>query len=494
MKINVATAAILLLCNAGFIFAQSLPAGYTSVYARDYNTSATTSTYLGADNWYFYDGGSATDRNNPEFDRRFEIITDPLNGTNKCLRLTKFDGDRDYSNSNLNPRTEISMRPSNERSIAKEIYFSIKTYFPQDQANVFSAEFIQFWLHGSSNIPMQIEVRNGQFAARRPGEYRVPDCANCGFGKMLNQNLGRWITWEVRARFTNTNGYWLIYMDGDLVFTHTGKISDWPSNTGTWHPQYGAYANNGGAGKMEVYFDDLQIAEYTGIIAPSSSSVIPSSSSISSSSTIPAQTPQLTLSLWDASADTVFSAWDDIQNGDNIPAHLLNTTEFTLTAQVLNKDQTIAFTHLRFDWNGTQNYRTEANAPYALAGDGAGDDLFTAPIAGGAQSFNLVLLNNGTEVYSRSVDFNFNLNTPVSLACHLNDGCAKTGSSYLTPASQYKMRSFTSNFFQTQNPSGTLSIYNPTGELVYQGAFSGYQVIVPNLQSGYYLVREVPVW
>ena len=244
-----------------------IPDDYTSVYSKDFETTTTKAgEYLKNDAWYFYWSGDKKDVTNwdhPELHKRFIIITDPKNSSNKCIEIIKFNDDKDYTGRipPLNPRSELSFRPSCARSTAKEMYFHIKTYFPASQLNVFSGEFIQFWLHGGTEeIPLQIEVRDGFLAARNPrtNGYRYPFT-----GKELSKYLDQWITWEVRARFTNSNGYWRIYMNGELVFTHTASIATWPTSSGTWHPQFGAYANNGGAGTMVVYFDDFIVAEYS---------------------------------------------------------------------------------------------------------------------------------------------------------------------------------------------------------------------------------------
>ncbi len=240
----------------------SPPAGYESVYYRDFETQDKAADYLGNEVWYFYDGGSASSNDNPELDKRFIISDDPSGDDNKALKMIKFDQDEDAFNSSLNPRTELSLRPSMERSTSEEVFFRIRTYFEPQQAEIFSAEFIQFWLHGSSDIPLQIEVRDSHFAVRWPGILRERISVNSA----IADNVGRWITWEVEAKFNNRDGYWKVYKDGELVYEHSGSISEWPGDGGTWHPQYGAYANNGGDGTMEVFFDDVMIAEYTGIL------------------------------------------------------------------------------------------------------------------------------------------------------------------------------------------------------------------------------------
>lgn len=242
-----------------------VPSGYSTIYSKNFETSLKAGEYLKKDVWYFYtDGPNVTSYSHPELDKRFIIKNDPKNSSNKTLEMIKFQGDVDYNSSGLNPRTELSFRPSLERSTSKEIYFQLKTYFPANQASVFSAEFIQFWVHGTTgndtDIPLQIEVRNGNFGARLP---RSPGFVTPFSGKSLSANLSRWITWEVKAKFSNNGGYWKIFMDGELVFTYSGPINYWPGNSGTWHPQFGAYANKSGTGTMEIYFDDFIVAEKT---------------------------------------------------------------------------------------------------------------------------------------------------------------------------------------------------------------------------------------
>jgi hypothetical protein len=247
-----------------------LPAGYTIVHDKNFETNLRAGDYFGKSVWYFYSNSSSsynvTVNDHPELHKRFIITNDPVDSSNKVLHMIKFSGDKDYQNPYLNPRTELSGQPSMSGSTSDEIYFHLRTYFPLNQRDIFAAEFTQFWLHGSTDIPLQIEVRNGYFAARdarsNAGSIRLSNNAR------LNDYLGKWITWEVRAKFNNTGGYWYIYMNGEHVFTRTYSMSTWPSNGQKWHPQFGIYANNGGYGQMEAYFDDLIIARKTGIITP----------------------------------------------------------------------------------------------------------------------------------------------------------------------------------------------------------------------------------
>ncbi|MCU0431194.1 MAG: Ig-like domain-containing protein [Cytophagaceae bacterium] len=244
-----------------------VPAGYSTVYSKTFETTLKAGEYLKSDAWYFYSGSSNVRTfSHPELDKRFIIKNDPKNASNKTLEMIKYQGDVDYSNISLNPRTELSFRPSLERVASKEIYFQLKTYFPANQATLFSAEFIQFWLHGTtgtdSRIPLQIEVRNGNFGARLP---RSPGFMTPFAGKKLSAYTEKWITWEVHAKFNRNNGYWKVYMDRELVFTYSGPTNYWPGDSGTWHPQFGIYSNNGGGGTMVAYFDDLIVAEKTNV-------------------------------------------------------------------------------------------------------------------------------------------------------------------------------------------------------------------------------------
>jgi len=333
---------------------EGVPEGYESMYCLDFETTEDAGAYIGNDAWYFYDGGSASQNSGAAFSERFKIVTNPTDPNSKCLKQIKYDGDEDYSNSGLNPRTELSFRPSLEISVDKEIYYRIKTYFPSNQANIFSAEFIQFWLHGSSNIPMQIEVRNGHFAKRRPGVDKYPNCDNCGFANgALSDNLDRWITWEVKAKFTNTGGYWEIYMDGDLVYTQTDNMTDWPSETnGTWHPQFGVYSNQTMNGDMEVLFDDFMIAEYTGqIITPPTETIITG------------------ISLINADDESTISGYDDMTTVSTIEKSALTTTQFNIYADVTGPLDSVEFV---YNLAGVEGRRKEGGAPYALRGDGTG--------------------------------------------------------------------------------------------------------------------------
>jgi len=351
------------------------PDAYNAIYSMNFETEQKAADYIGHDAWYFYWGGDgASDNDHPELDKRFKIVQDPLNPDNQALQITKFDGDQDYSGSSspLNPRAELSFRPSLEKDTDKHIYFRIRTYFPENQRNVFSAEFIQFWLHGSSNIPMQIEVREGHFAARRPGHYKYPRCSDCGFnGESLNNNLNRWITWEVLAHFNQDQGYWKIFMDGNLVFTHSETISDWPDNSGTWHPQFGAYANNGGDGHMEVLFDDFLVAEGSGEVDIPTDPVTPadSNSTLPDSGYKPIEDAYLqsgtgfndNLLKIEPSNRTSYLKFD-LQD---MPAGTIQSTRLLLTCTGDAGQGTIrAFSSAQHDWD--ENNLNQNNAPIPL--------------------------------------------------------------------------------------------------------------------------------
>ena len=327
-----------------------IPQGYEPVYCLDMEADNVLD-YLDEDAWYFYDNGNTNSstggENNTRFHDRFSIVTDPNNPSNKVMRQTLFAGDDDYSNSNppLNPRTELSFRPSNERTVSKEIYFKIKTMFTSSD---FSAEFIQFWLHGSENIPLQIEARNNEYRARvpRPGGYSggkpLP-------GKKLSDYVNTWITWEIRAKFTKNNGgYWHIYMDGELVFEDVFSQGIWPTESGTWHPQFGVYSNNGSSVTKEAFFDDLVIAEYTGII-------------------IPDETEITALALIDASNESTIPSLSNLTEETYIEKPELPNTDFNVYAETIGDVDSVTFT---YDLNGDIGTRKESNPPYALKGDG----------------------------------------------------------------------------------------------------------------------------
>lgn len=252
---------VLILIGYGISYSQ-VPDGYEIIHQYDFETTQKSGEYLGKNFLYFYSNvDNVTNNTDPEIYKRFIITGDPDGGSNNVLKMIKFADDWP---GHKNPRTELSGQPSMRESASKEIYFHLRTYFPTAQKDIFSAEFIQFWLHAPDfNIPLQIEARNGYFGARDPrhaGILPFPDNIK------LNDNLGRWITWEVYGKFNKNDGYWRIYMDGKHVFTwnHSSTEQLWPNDNETWHPQFGIYSNSGNGTHMEAYFDDLIIAQFTG--------------------------------------------------------------------------------------------------------------------------------------------------------------------------------------------------------------------------------------
>jgi hypothetical protein len=255
----------MVIINIYTISFSQVPSGYTVTYSKDFQTSLQNAgDYLANDVWYYYSNPnpsySVSNNKDPGIQKRFIITSDPTNANNRVLKIIKFAEDIDYRDPNLNPRSELSGQPTLRASAANEYYFHLKTYFPSVQKDVSVVAFTQFWLHSPSfTIPIQIMVMGGYFNVNDPrnaGSKRLSNNAK------LSDNLNRWITWEVRAKFNRNNGYFDLYMDGQKVFTWTHpSIQLWPKDNETWHPQFGIY---GPKGYQEVYFDDLIIARKTG--------------------------------------------------------------------------------------------------------------------------------------------------------------------------------------------------------------------------------------
>lgn len=325
-----------------------IPAGYESIFCADMETSETVRDYLPSGTWYFYadsntPGNVSGGENNDRFHDRFTVVTDPIDPNNRVMRQTLFGGDMPYQGGNNPSRTEISTRNFLTIDASKEIYFKIRTYFPSTQ---FAAEFIQFWVHASPSIPHQIEIREGKFGARLPrdGGYSHKSFP----GKLLSDYSGKWITWEVRAKFTKSNGgYYYIYMDGEKVFEDTFSQAIWADDDEDFHTQFGVYSGSS-IGTQIAYFDDFVLAEHTGII-------------------IPDETEITALELIDAINESPISGYEDLSNITYIQESELSTTDFNVYANTIGDVDSVTFS---FDLNGDIGTRKESNAPYAMKGDG----------------------------------------------------------------------------------------------------------------------------
>jgi hypothetical protein len=240
-----------------------VPDGYTVTYSRDFETNKTAREYLSNNFYYFYyPWNDISGNNTSEVGKRFIIMNDPSGISNKTLKMIKFANDT-LGESGNPPRTELSGQPGVSGSAADEIYLHLRSYFPTSQRDLFEAEFTQFFMP-AVNIPMQIEVRDGYFCVRDPRS----SAASIRFtnNAKLNDHLGRWITWETRAKFNRSGGYMRVYMDGVLVYTRTHSMATWAIDSQKWHPQFGIYANHWEQVLMEAYFDDLIIARKDGTL------------------------------------------------------------------------------------------------------------------------------------------------------------------------------------------------------------------------------------
>lgn len=169
--------------------------------------------------------------------------------TNEGLQITCFKDDKDYSNTNLNPRAELRLEnyklPINKQY---KVTFIMKLPFSNS-----GFEFFQIMV--LSKPVLQLEIRKQKFCAR------YHDGRNLISVPFHDEIIKKDIKWEVEYKLDSKNGYYKVYKDDRLIWSKTGQNIFNPSSKTNWF-QYGVYKNGSGhKNDHSVIYKHLKIEE-----------------------------------------------------------------------------------------------------------------------------------------------------------------------------------------------------------------------------------------
>jgi hypothetical protein len=461
-----------------------IPTGYTAFYQENFDSRTIEHFDHGSNFWQFY-WNMNSDPSKTMRRARYQLHSE---SGGKFLRIIRYPEDQDMlCGGSCNPRCELRFQNSSWMfKHGQENIILLKTRLLSDEGSSTFLQIMNRYDNGSAGPIIQMEALGNKYHIRGGSVPR----AELSSGSSITADLNKWINWEIRFRGTNaSDGYVDVFKNGIKVFSHVGKNTVSTRKDAHWI-QIGLYGSSNMNKTIE--FDEIAFGQKTGntqppsVITPSSSSQAPLSSSQPSISSSSMATPELNLGLWDASEDTLITAWSSIQTGDTIRAWHYPNAEFSLVADLVNQQSLSGYTGIRFDWNGTINYRTESNSPYAIAGDGAGGDLFAVPITEGAQSITMHLVNNNTSLFSKVVEFYWIQDQPVRNVC---GDCTLPLKLQINQHPASEVRALVETNFWVKPASGRVKISRLNGTMVSSHNIENHRVDALGLEAGLYLLR-----
>lgn len=230
---------------------------YNENYVQPLKTILTTNKY-----WvFFYNQNNGTDYDNPELTKRVFIKDNILN-------IKRLEGDKDYTNTGLNARTELlPFGNSNIRySVQNHLHLSVNIFFDTSQ---FASTFIQISGRNDKNQGkplIVLDTFNGKFHVRyrdftkeeeQNKEYmvRVPiDDYNNMFNKWNKFDIFWYAT-------TQNNGYFVVYQNNKKIFERNDRTY-WKGMTGGLLTTVGCYGTDGSTRAQSIQVKFYKVIKY----------------------------------------------------------------------------------------------------------------------------------------------------------------------------------------------------------------------------------------
>lgn len=215
------------------------------IYKEQFNTAEVGEILSRNKYWVFaWEVPSATSFRHPAIKKRFERIAGQ-----DGIKITCLGNDKDYSKRGLNPRAELRVE-NYHVPITVDCYAKISMRSCQTPSGF---EFFQIMTNGPGSYPViQLEIRKGRFGVRyNTFKALVPH--------PLFAEHQRRIEWEIEFRLHNVDGFFKVYADKKLVWSHSGSTL-YNNSTTAW-TQFGVYKNAGTQQNQSIEVYEFEIGK-----------------------------------------------------------------------------------------------------------------------------------------------------------------------------------------------------------------------------------------
>jgi hypothetical protein len=206
--------------------------------------------------YYVYCSGiQPIDITNPEIAKRANI-------SNGILSMTRLQGDKDFTNTGLNPRFEFVPFGNNGQYYNTESHMHLTADVFFDDKNL-SSTFIQIAGRNDQGQGKPIFVLD---TYRSKVNARCRDFKNDAMVRNLIANYedvyNKWNKFDIFWYATNkSSGYFYVFLNGIKVFEKIGQTY-WNSMKNNMHTTYGLYATENGSHKQTIKFKSYCVQKY----------------------------------------------------------------------------------------------------------------------------------------------------------------------------------------------------------------------------------------
>lgn len=224
---------------------------YSGIYSIDFSSFTSNINLkqtLINDNYWVYSYLTKPDNfDNPNLFSRISLKDD-------YLHLLKDKDDEDYSNTNLNPRTELRLNSINFEK-EKDYFVNFVNKIPSLN---FEAIFFQIMSRNNDNNArplFQLQIRNQQFTLR----YIDNEVNKQKYLFLSETFLNKDLNWSIYFKLSKTSGYYVIKLNGKIIIQK--DLNNVFRNDNVWI-QFGVYAINKDKIDMEIYYKNLNIYKH----------------------------------------------------------------------------------------------------------------------------------------------------------------------------------------------------------------------------------------
>jgi hypothetical protein len=198
-------------------------------------------------------------------DDQFTIQNDPAGGTNKVIRIIA-DGNQKCREpgGEMKSRNFFYTDGVNRTYQSGYVYtISAKVFIKDMHPKGGSCVAGSFSKRGGGDVigsTPQIYWCNQEFKLRNPVDnYSNKDTMTL---KRVPVPFNRWFTLAQEYKHGNPDGYYKVYIDGELVLDHQGHVGSPAYGSKVYQPRFGFYYGpEMRDGSYEMYFDDITVGD-----------------------------------------------------------------------------------------------------------------------------------------------------------------------------------------------------------------------------------------